>query len=103
MFNRVPAVSVTELAAMADQRPYLIDVREPGEQRTGRIPWAVPMPMATVPARLSELSARSRVYVVCASGGRSARITKFLIKNGVDAVNVRGGTSAWKAAGHATR
>ena len=35
------------------------------------------------------------VYVICRSGGRSARATEWLNLNGFDAINVKGGMGAW--------
>ena len=39
------------------------------------------------------------VYLICKSGGRSARAAEFLIPQGVEAVNVAGGTMAWTDSG----
>lgn len=38
------------------------------------------------------------LYVICALGGRSRTAAEFLRHNGIDAVNVAGGTNAWVAA-----
>ena len=37
--------------------------------------------------------------MVCRSGNRSAHVTKALINQGYDAVNLRGGMHAWHSAG----
>jgi len=37
--------------------------------------------------------------VICKSGGRSARAVEFLRGQGIDAVNVAGGTLAWLETG----
>jgi rhodanese-related sulfurtransferase len=39
------------------------------------------------------------LYVICRSGGRSARVVAFLSQQGVSAVNVKGGMQSWAAAG----
>jgi rhodanese-related sulfurtransferase len=39
------------------------------------------------------------VYVICAKGGRSLRAAEFYRAQGIDAVNVAGGTTAWVDAG----
>jgi rhodanese-related sulfurtransferase len=37
--------------------------------------------------------------VVCKVGGRSAQVVGYLLRQGVDAVNVDGGLHAWEGAG----
>jgi rhodanese-related sulfurtransferase len=39
------------------------------------------------------------VYVICARGGRSAKAVEHLRQQGIDAVNVAGGTLGWIDAG----
>ncbi|MGJ8722629.1 MAG: rhodanese-like domain-containing protein [Salinibacterium amurskyense] len=39
------------------------------------------------------------MYVICESGGRSAQAVEWLNTQGFDAVNIEGGTSAWRNAG----
>jgi rhodanese-related sulfurtransferase len=97
-FN-VPTVLVDELAPDA----LLLDVREDDEWAAGHIEQAMHIPMGEVPAKLAqhgaELSPDTQVVVVCAVGGRSARVTAFLIQQGYDAVNLSGGMHAWADAG----
>jgi rhodanese-related sulfurtransferase len=76
----------------------LIDVREPDELRAVRTASAVPIPMGEIASRLDELP-EGTIYVLCHSGGRSARVTQFLEQQGYDAVNIDGGITAWEAAG----
>jgi rhodanese-related sulfurtransferase len=40
------------------------------------------------------------VYVICKSGGRSAKAVEFLNEQGYDTVSVAGGSTAWADAGH---
>ncbi|HVA60157.1 MAG TPA: rhodanese-like domain-containing protein [Mycobacteriales bacterium] len=78
----------------------VVDVREPAEFGAGHVPGAENIPLAAVPTRLSEFPRDERVFVVCASGGRSYQAAEFLVQAGVDAVSVSGGTTAWMRAGH---
>jgi rhodanese-related sulfurtransferase len=39
------------------------------------------------------------VYVICASGNRSLAAADYLIRTGIDARSVAGGTAAWQRAG----
>ncbi|WP_084468503.1 rhodanese-like domain-containing protein [Actinokineospora inagensis] len=91
----VPAVTPADLPADA----ALVDVREHDEWDAGHAPGALHIPMGDLVSRLGELPADSTVYVVCRSGGRSARVTQYLNANGWDAVNVEGGMQLWSAQG----
>jgi rhodanese-related sulfurtransferase len=96
---KVPEIDVEELDARKDAGAVVFDVREPDEFDNAHVPGAIPVPLATVPDRLTEFPTAGPVYIVCASGNRSRRAAEFLRANGVDAVNVAGGTKAWLAAG----
>lgn len=95
----MPSITVTELAALRDAN--LIDVREPDEYARGHVPGAVNIPVSRFPQELRRISAGRPVHVMCESGGRSSRVTAQLQQLGTDAVDVAGGTAAWRWAGHA--
>lgn len=90
-------VTPAEFAALGAEA-HLIDVREPDELATVRTEQAQALPMSTLQDHLDELP-EGTVYVLCHSGGRSARVTAFLEQQGYDAVNIDGGITAWEAAG----
>ncbi|MEU4681658.1 rhodanese-like domain-containing protein [Streptomyces xinghaiensis] len=98
-FAQVPAVD----AASVPQDGFLLDVREDDEWAAGHAEGALHIPMGLIPARIGEVTEAAaeadRVYVVCRVGGRSARVTQYLLAHGVDAVNVDGGMLEWEAAG----
>jgi rhodanese-related sulfurtransferase len=101
--NDVPEIDVTELARVRTEGAVLIDVREPDEYDAAHVPGAQLIPLGTVPERLDEVPASAgRVYVICAKGGRSYRAAEFYRAQGIDAVNVAGGTTAWVEGGHPT-
>jgi rhodanese-related sulfurtransferase len=79
----------------------LLDVRSPGEFESGHVAGARLIPVGDLPNRLSELDAwkGEEVWVICQSGGRSAKAGQLLAGEGFQVVNVRGGTGAWIAAG----
>jgi rhodanese-related sulfurtransferase len=91
----VPAVSVAELPADA----ALLDVRENDEWNAGHAPGARHLPMSELTARMNELPADDPLYVVCRSGGRSARVVAYLAGQGYPVVNVDGGMQSWAAQG----
>jgi rhodanese-related sulfurtransferase len=90
--------SITPQQFAALEGAQLIDVREPDELVTVRVAAAQPMPMSTFTEHLDELP-DGPVYMLCHSGGRSARVTAFLEQQGYDATNVAGGILEWEAAG----
>ncbi len=92
-------VSVADVGAMDPAQIVLIDVRTPSEFATGRAPGAVNMPLSTLQDELSQIPAGAEPYIICQSGGRSARATALLAGNGIAAHNVSGGMSAWVSAG----
>ncbi|HVV13520.1 rhodanese-like domain-containing protein [Amycolatopsis sp.] len=95
----LPTVSVTELPAGS---LTLLDVREDDEWAAGHAPGAVHIPLGELPGRVEELAKLPEdqpIYVVCRSGGRSARATAWLNASGWEAVNVAGGMKSWHAEG----
>lgn len=102
--DTVPAVDVAELARLRAGEITLVDVREPDEYDGAHVPGARLIPLATVPERLAEVAVHDGpVYVICAKGGRSLKAAEFYRGNGIDAVNVAGGTGAWIEAGEPTK
>ncbi|MCC5950486.1 MAG: rhodanese-like domain-containing protein [Acidimicrobiia bacterium] len=95
-------MDVQTLAERRDEGAVLFDVRQPDEWEEVRAPGAVLVPLAEVPDRLGEFPTGERVHLICRSGARSMKAAEFLSANGVDAVNVAGGTMAWVAAGFPT-
>jgi rhodanese-related sulfurtransferase len=95
----VPEIDVAELARVRAAAVPLIDVREPDEYTAAHVPGALLVPLATVPDRLADVPAEGTVYVICAKGARSLRAAEFYRSQGIDAVNVAGGTTAWVDAG----
>ena len=95
----VPEIDVAELARLRADGGTLIDVREPDEYTAAHVPGATLIPLATVPDEVAQVPADGTVYVICAKGGRSMRAAEFYRAQGIDAVNVAGGTTAWVDAG----
>ena len=94
----VPTVSITGVPDPLPEGLPVLDVREDVEWAYGHIEGAVHIPLAQLPARISEVP-EGQVLVVCAVGGRSARAVAFLNQSGRDAVNLDGGMHDWDAAG----
>jgi rhodanese-related sulfurtransferase len=98
----VPEIDIPALARLHDAGPVLIDVREPHEYTEAHVPGATLIPLATVPEHLDQVPREGTVYVICAVGGRSRKAAEYYRTQGIDAVNVAGGTKAWMEAGQPT-
>ena len=95
----IEEVSVDELEERLVEGARLIDVRQPYEFDEMRVSGAVLVPLATVPDNVDAFRSEDPVYVICKTGARSARACEFLAAQGVEAVNVAGGTLAWIRSG----
>ena len=95
--NQISAGQLAAWLADAGQdKPLLLDVREPWEWETARIEGSQHIPMREVPARLAELDPDREVVAICHHGGRSQQVAMFLEKNGFSKVhNLQGGVDAW--------
>lgn len=91
----VPSVQVADLPTDTP----MLDVREADEWAAGHAPTARHLAMSELTARIAELPADDPLYVVCRSGGRSARVVGYLVGQGYPAVNVDGGMTAWAGQG----
>ncbi|WP_434592677.1 rhodanese-like domain-containing protein [Streptomyces sp. A5-4] len=98
-FAPLPAVD----AAKVPSDGFVLDVRENDEWAAGHVEGALHIPMGDFVGRVGELTEAAedgrRVHVMCRVGGRSAQVTQYLVRQGVDAVNIDGGMLAWDGAG----
>lgn len=95
--NWSPQQLAAELAGGDAAGLQLVDVREPHEWVTGRVPGSLHVPLATLPQRLAELPADKTLVFICASGGRSMAACRFAAQSGRATVNLDGGIHAWTA------
>lgn len=89
---QVPAMQVPDGA-------FVLDVRERDEWTAGHIPGALHIPLGELNTRHQEIGQDRELYVICRSGGRSARAAQALAGAGWDARNVSDGMLGWHAAG----
>ena len=99
MSRSTPEIDVAQLAEADQRQATVIDVREPSEYVAGHVPGAELVPMGQLSARLGEIDRNRPVYVVCATGNRSAAMADLMIASGYDAYSVAGGTAAWARSG----
>ena len=95
----VPQAAIGDVPVNFDKAAVLLDVREHDEWQRGHAPGAQHIPMGEVPARMAEIDAEARLFVVCHAGGRSQRVAQYLAQNGYHPVNITGGMLAWAGAG----
>ncbi|GAA3044508.1 hypothetical protein GCM10017562_01980 [Streptomyces roseofulvus] len=92
-------VDLDVFASALAEGAVAIDVREPEEYAAGHVPGVRPAPLSELGDHLASLPVDRPVYVICASGNRSAWAAEHLEAAGVPAVSVAGGTSGWARGG----
>ncbi|MGY0071225.1 rhodanese-like domain-containing protein [Streptomyces sp. QTS137] len=100
--NRVTVDEAHRRTRGADAPAVLLDVREQTEWHAGHAPGAVHAPLSRLAAGAAlPGAARERpLVVICRSGNRSQRAASLPAERGAEAVDVKGGMTAWAAAGH---
>lgn len=88
-------VTVDQLVIELERGATVIDVREVHEYLEAHVPGVRLVPLGTVADEVDALPTDDTLYVICHSGARSLRAADFLNANGLTAVSVAGGTSAW--------
>jgi len=94
--NLTPVELAAWLVGEVHLKPLLLDVREGWEFQVGHIDGSLPMPMHTIPDKLSELDTQQPIVCICHHGARSMQVALFLEQNGfTDVRNLTGGVHAW--------
>jgi adenylyltransferase/sulfurtransferase len=92
-------ITPTELKRKLDEGHdvQIIDVREPVEYETARIPNSIHIPLGQVLNRMSEIDPSRDTVVHCKGGGRSAKAIEALTRAGFSGrlTNLKGGITAW--------
>ena len=92
-------ITATELKQRLDRGEDLqvIDVREPNEYETARIPGSKLIPLKEVVSRMGEIDGGRETVVHCKLGGRSAKAIEALTRAGHRGrlLNLKGGITAW--------
>lgn len=100
--QEVPEVTIDDLArALASKDEcVLVDVREDYEWEEAHHEAAMHVPLGALPDQIEQIPGGRRVFVICASGGRSLAGAAYLNEAGHDAVSVAGGMKGWIASGN---
>jgi adenylyltransferase/sulfurtransferase len=95
----VEEITATELKQRIDSGDDLqiIDVREPNEYETARIPGTTLIPLGEVVGRRGEIDESRETVVHCKGGVRSAKAIEALQRAGFRGrlLNLKGGITAW--------
>jgi rhodanese-related sulfurtransferase len=97
--KKFDTVSPEKAKAAQDAGAMLIDVREPGEYRSGHAPGAKLIPLGSLEQKFNEIPKEREILVICQSGMRSAQAARILAAAGYKVTNVSGGMMGWKRAG----
>jgi len=100
--NVFRTISSQEAQALMSTRKDLmvVDLRESKELRQGYIAGSKLIPMSTIAKGTSSLPADKPLLLICAVGGRSYAVGRYLAGKGYPEIyNLKGGVSAWKQAG----
>ena len=93
--NTGKSINVNDIDSLVG-KVELIDIREPYEYNSGSIVSAKNIPMKILLGNPSKyLSKDKEYYIMCQSGGRSARACSELTKKGFDVINVAGGMGSY--------
>lgn len=94
--RQLTSPQLAELLAQADNRPVLLDVREPWEHQLCAIDGSLQIPMNLVPHSLDHLNPDQEIVVICHHGMRSMQVANFLLRSGfTKVVNLHGGINGW--------
>ncbi|MDD1613885.1 MAG: rhodanese [Methylococcaceae bacterium] len=94
----VKQLSATELKnrIQQEEKPFLLDVREPNEFEYAHIANSVLIPLNQLPNRLGELDPQQEIVVICHHGMRSLQAANYLVQSGYKNIaNLTGGIDAW--------
>ncbi|MEZ5186558.1 MAG: rhodanese-like domain-containing protein [Candidatus Nanopelagicales bacterium] len=96
----IEQISVTDLKELHDTgTARMIDVREKWEFDAGHVPGAEWIPMSLVPLRKDEFAGDNPAYILCRTGNRSGQVVMWLARQGIESINVAGGTEMWQRQG----
>ncbi|MEN8237650.1 MAG: rhodanese-like domain-containing protein [Actinomycetota bacterium] len=76
----------------------IVDVRTRPERKQGGAAGSIHYSLDSLNQRIPALKGK-KVLAICRSGNRSGTAVRILERNGIEAMNVRGGMIAWDRAG----
>jgi phage shock protein E len=97
----IPQLEPSQVYTMISQptRPYLLDVRTPGEYKLGHVQGAELIPLNELAVRIDQLPKAREIVCICESGSRSSVAARHLQSQGYKVSNMLGGMERWVRAG----
>ena len=89
--NSTPSVQPNEVENLVQTGFTLIDVREDDEWTSGHYAYATHIPMGKIMESMNSFNQNEKYIFVCRSGSRSAKVTNYMISQGIEAYNMSGG------------
>lgn len=78
----------TDFKALLSSGAIIVDVRTPGEFKSGHIKGAINIPVDEIKSKTNDLKQKGKVVITCCrSGARSGMAAGILNKNGIEAYN----------------
>jgi len=96
--NQLDPTQVQALIAQSS-KPFLLDVRTPGEFKQGHLQGAVSIPLDELRIKMVRIPKGREVVCICESGSRSSMAARQLSSLGYKVSNLRGGMLRWTRAG----
>jgi rhodanese-related sulfurtransferase len=91
-----PAGLKSMLQGKPDEKPVLLDVREPWEFQLANIAGSTLIPMGEIPSRIQDIDSSHPTVVICHHGARSLQVVAYLERQGFENLhNLQGGIDAW--------
>jgi rhodanese-related sulfurtransferase len=76
-------------------RPFLLDVRTPGEYKQGHVSGAELIPLDELSTKKARIPKGRDVICICETGSRSSVAARQLSSLGYNVSNMKGGMSRW--------
>lgn len=80
-----PKIDLNDL--IKNRKAHIVDVRTPGEFRSGHVRGSVNIPLNNIANADKKLKGRSPIVLCCASGSRSGQAARILKTKGFEAYN----------------
>ena len=92
----IEEISPKEAKKLLDEgKAVALDVREKEEIEFASIGEHIWIPLHELSQKYAQLPKNKLIIAVCRSGSRSASATDFLLRQGIKAKNLKGGTILW--------
>lgn len=90
------AIELDAYLESAEDRPLLLDVRQPWEYEICRLEDSLLIPMGHIPMHVDTMEKDRETVVICHHGIRSRQVAFFLEQSGFsNVINLKGGVNDW--------